>query len=77
MAGKETRLLTNLGRNGGVGVQGGVIVEQVGYKGQIELVDAVDNVLGRQKTAAAQLVCLLEHQLGTAQQIVFLFRVTR
>lgn len=58
-------------------MQGGMVVKQVGDEGQIELVDAIDNVLGRQKTAASELIRLLEHQLGATQQIVLLCRVKR
>jgi hypothetical protein len=55
-------------------MKGGVIVEKVSDEGQIEFVDAIDNVLGRQKAAAAELIRLLEHQLGSAQQIVLLHK---
>lgn len=59
-------------RNGGIGMQGGMVVKQVGDEGQVELVDAVDDVLGRQETAASELIRLLKHHLGAAQQIVLL-----
>ena len=55
-------------------MKGGVIVEKVSDEGQIELIDAIDNVLGRQKAAAAELIRLLEHQLGSTQQIVLLHK---
>ena len=53
-------------------MKGGVIVEKVSDEGQIEFVDAIDNVLGRQKAAATKFIRLLKHQLGSAQQIVLL-----
>lgn len=52
-------------------VQAGMIVEQIGHKGQVQLVDAIDHILWRQEAAAIQLGRLLQHDLGTLLQIRF------
>lgn len=46
-----------------------MVVEQIGHEGQIQLVDAVDDVLGREEAAAVQLGRLLEHDLRPALQV--------
>jgi hypothetical protein len=46
-----------------------VVVEQIGDKGQIEFVNAVDDVLGRDEASAAELGGLLQHDLGTRHEV--------
>lgn len=48
-----------------------MVVEQISHEGQIEFVDAVDDILWRKEAAAVELGGLLQHDLRARLQIGF------
>ena len=46
-----------------------MVVEQVGHEGEVELVHALGHVLRRDEAPAAQLVRLLQHDLGPGHEV--------
>ena len=50
-------------------VEGGVVVEEVGHEGQVELLDAGDDVGGGYKGAAVDLLGLVERALRAGRQV--------
>ncbi len=56
-------------------VQRRICVEEVGHKGHVELLVALEHVVGRDKLPRTQLVRLLQHHLSSVEQIALLQRV--
>jgi len=48
-----------------------MVVEKIGDEGQIEFIDAVDDILRREEAAAVELGGLLQHNLCSRLQVRF------
>ncbi len=56
------------------GLQGRVVVEEVGDEGEVQFVVAVDDLAWGQELTAADLLRLLQHPLGALRQVRLLWK---